>query len=207
MLGFGAPCIRDLTVLVPPSVVDQRFRRYSFWTNTVDMSIRIKFPVSTHTHNIYFLYKHNVYTLNETWPSISLPLPGNTDPWNLSAFARIANHLAIARGISSSNWVLSTPLQWRHNEHDDVSNHQPRDCLLNRLFRHTWKKTSKFRVTGLCVGNSPVTGEFPAQGASNAENASIWWRHHEMLLWDSLIYGYHRHDYRDRLWIGNRTYR
>ena len=27
--------------------------------------------------------------------------------------------------------------------------------------------------------NSPVTGEFPAQKASNAENASIWWRHHE----------------------------
>ena len=28
-------------------------------------------------------------------------------------------------------------------------------------------------------GNSPVTGEFPAQEASNAENASIWWRHPE----------------------------
>ena len=25
------------------------------------------------------------------------------------------------------------------------------------------KKTSKLRVTGLCDGNSPVTGEFPAQ--------------------------------------------
>ena len=41
------------------------------------------------------------------------------------------------------------------------------------------KKTSKLRVTGLCVGNSPVTGEFPAQRASNAENVSIWLRHHE----------------------------
>ena len=40
------------------------------------------------------------------------------------------------------------------------------------------KKTSKPRVTGLCAGNSPVTGEFPAQKASNAENVSIWWRHH-----------------------------
>ena len=27
--------------------------------------------------------------------------------------------------------------------------------------------------------NSPGTGEFPAQMASNAENVSIWWRHHE----------------------------
>ena len=34
------------------------------------------------------------------------------------------------------------------------------------------------RVTGLCVWNSPVTGEFPAQMASNVENISIWWRHH-----------------------------
>ena len=32
------------------------------------------------------------------------------------------------------------------------------------------KKTSKFRVTGLCEGNSPVTDEFPAQRASYAEN-------------------------------------
>ena len=29
--------------------------------------------------------------------------------------------------------------------------------------RRRWKKTSKLRVTGLCEGNSPVTGEFPAQ--------------------------------------------
>ena len=74
------------------------------------------------------------------------------------------------------------PLQWRHNEHDGVSNHQPRDCLLKHLFKAQLKtKPSKFRVTGLCEGNSPVTGEFPAQRASNAENVSIWWRHHGML--------------------------
>ena len=44
--------------------------------------------------------------------------------------------------------------------------------------RRRSKKTSKLRVTGLCEGNSPVTGEFPAQRASNAENVSILWRHH-----------------------------
>ena len=36
----------------------------------------------------------------------------------------------------------------------------------------------QLRVTAFCAGNSPVTGEFPAQRASNAENVSIWWRHH-----------------------------
>ena len=40
------------------------------------------------------------------------------------------------------------------------------------------RKHKKFRVTGLCAWNSPGTGEFPAQMASNAEDASIWWRHH-----------------------------
>ena len=53
-------------------------------------------------------------------------------------------------------------LQWRHNG----------------LFRRRSKKTWKLRVTGLCAWNSPGTGEFPAQMTSNAENVSIWWRHH-----------------------------
>ena len=46
--------------------------------------------------------------------------------------------------------------------------------------RRRSQKTSKLPVTGLCAGNSPVTGEFPAQRASNAENVSICWRHHEL---------------------------
>ena len=74
--------------------------------------------------------------------------------------------------------VTHTSLQWRHNGRVGVSNHQHRDCLLNRLFRRRSKKTSKLRVTGLRAGISPVTGEFPAQMTSNAEKVSIWWRHH-----------------------------
>ena len=53
----------------------------------------------------------------------------------------------------------------------------PPDCSRRRS-----KKTSKLRVTGLCEGNSPVTGDFPAQMAGYAENVSIWWRHHERPL-------------------------
>ena len=49
-------------------------------------------------------------------------------------------------------------LQWRHNGCDGLLNHQPHDCLLNRLFRRKSKKTSKLHVTGLCAGNSPVNG-------------------------------------------------
>ena len=76
------------------------------------------------------------------------------------------------------------PLLWRQNGRHCVSNHQPHDCLLNRSFRHRSKKTSKLRVTGtgLCAGNSPVIGKFLAQMASNAQNVSIWWRHHAGIL-------------------------
>ena len=63
-------------------------------------------------------------------------------------------------------------------------------------------KISKLLVTGLCAGNSPEVGEFPAQMANYAENASIWRRHHVVnhlpiavradspALWRSLYY-YH----------------
>ena len=80
--------------------------------------------------------------------------------------------------------ILFNKLQWRHNELGDVSNHQPHDCLLSRLFRPRSKKSSKLRFTGLCEGNSPETGEIPAQRPSNAENVFIWWRHHEIFAND-----------------------
>ena len=79
---------------------------------------------------------------------------------------------------SWNHLIFTIALRWRHNEHDSVSHHQLHDCLLNRLFRRRSKKTTKLRVIGLCVVNSPGTGEFPTQMASNAENVSIWWHHH-----------------------------
>ena len=73
----------------------------------------------------------------------------------------------------------TTALQWRHNEHDGVSITSVSMVYLSvssaaNQRKHHWK----LRVTGLCAENSPVTGEFPARRPSNAENVSIWWRHH-----------------------------
>ena len=90
--------------------------------------------------------------------------------------------LAISLWKDSGPWWRHDTLQWRHNGRDGDSTHQSHESLLNRLFRRKSQKTSKLHVTGLCAGNSPVTGEFPAQMASNAENVSIWWRHHDVSL-------------------------
>ena len=47
--------------------------------------------------------------------------------------------------------ILRASMDFSHNnEHDGTSNHQPHDCLLNRLFRRWSKKTSKLHVTGPC---------------------------------------------------------
>ena len=49
----------------------------------------------------------------------------------------------------------------------------------NTFIRLRSTKRTKLRIISLCKGNSLVTCEFLAQRYSNAENVSIWWRHHE----------------------------
>ena len=48
-------------------------------------------------------------------------------------------HILVQFYIGSPT-VLIASLQWRHYGRDGVSNHQPRHCLLNRLFRRRSKK-------------------------------------------------------------------
>ena len=59
---------------------------------------------------------------------------------------------------------LFITIQWRHNERDGVSNHQPHDCLFSRLFKAQTKENIKTPRTGLLEGihrwpvNSPHKG-------------------------------------------------
>ena len=89
-------------------------------------------------------------------------------------------------------------LQLRHNGPDSVSHHQPNDCLLNRLFKRRSKKSSKLRATGVCAGNSPLTGEFLAQRTRKGKKVSIWWRHHDKkctsFFWLTLSIAFNRGD-------------
>ena len=86
-----------------------------------------------------------------------------THPSHQSSFAFSAKRTKNAVMTSSCQaWSrrsgISLTLRWRHNGRDGTSNHQPRDCLLNSLFRRRSKQTSKLRVTDLCAGNSPHKG-------------------------------------------------
>ena len=73
--------------------------------------------------------------------------------------------------------MITLPLQWRH-EREGVSNHGRLDCLLNRLSGADERNHQSSASLAFVGGNSPVTGEFPAQRASDAEKVSIWWRYH-----------------------------
>ena len=110
------------------------------------------------------------------WPAAVCTRPGMSI---LRHGPLIWNYALVLAFIQSCSRYVLAPLQWWHNDRNGVSNHQPHDCLLGRLSGRRSKKSSKLCVSGLCAGNSPVTGEFPALRASNAENVSIWWRHHE----------------------------
>ena len=87
-------------------------------------------------------------------------------------------YFLMIRRLSVNMGSQDTPLQWRHDERD-ASQIPSLTIIYSTVYsRRRSKKTSNFRVTVLCAGNSPVTGEFPTQRASDVENVSILWRHH-----------------------------
>ena len=82
----------------------------------------------------------------------------------------------------------ASALQWRHNERDGVSNHQPHDCLLDRLFKshvkenikaprhwllceefieHRWIPSTNGQKRGKCfhLMTSSCRNRFPCHGA------------------------------------------
>ena len=78
-------------------------------------------------------------------------------------FSKTGRDIVITMTSWWALWRLKSPALWLFP--------QP-------FIRAQIKKISNLCITGLCEENSPVTGEFSAQRASDAENAVIWWRHH-----------------------------
>ena len=50
--------------------------------------------------------------------------------WTCLKYLKVDSNLQV-----DMEWERDSLLQWRHNGHDGVSNHQPHDYLLNCLFR------------------------------------------------------------------------
>ena len=54
-------------------------------------------------------------------------------------------------------WSINCTLQWRHNGRDSVSNHQPHECLLNRLIRRRKHQSSASLAFVRGIHRGPVT--------------------------------------------------
>ena len=82
--------------------------------------------------------------------------------------------------------LLNFTLRWRHMNvmYSQMTSHS---TVCSQLMRTHIKETSKSALLAVYAGNSPAAGEFPAQRASNAEKASIWWLHHEIFcVWSKI---------------------
>ena len=119
------------------------------------------------------IWAHDSRPIYRALTYIAVPLLGPHQPRYIGLTLYCVIFLNYSRRL---NW-LWIPSHALPQHYSDVimsmmasPNHQPHDCLLNRLFRCRWKKTSKLCITALCERNSPVTGELAAQRASNAEN-------------------------------------
>ena len=110
------------------------------------------FPIPYHRGwtPVYFMYDPKC---SRTYPWYTINAP--------AAFAWCTINVPMAFTWCTNHFI---PLHWRHNDHGEVSNHQPHGCLLNRLFRRRSKKTSNLHVTGICAGNSPGAVNSPHKG-------------------------------------------
>ena len=72
--------------------------------------------------------------------------------------------------------LMAPTLQWRHNEHNSISNHSR---VLTQLFVQAY-----FKEDSKAPHHLPLCGELAgvwwisSRKASNVENVSIWWHHH-----------------------------
>ena len=95
---------------------------------------------------------------------------------------------AVLEIVSYTHWHVSTAKFSFHYDDVIMSTIASQITSLTIVYSTVYsgadqsKHQSSASLTGFCVGNSPGTGEFPAQMASNAENVSIWWRHHAFKL-------------------------
>ena len=147
------------------------------WGLSPKPTCRSQWPQSS--HNLFSgWWTHSLHWINSLCPGDAMCL--------VSSLGDLVNNgPGIAMTWISYNWQ-STDVHWHQFQHysDVIMGAMASEitCFTIVLLNRLSKKTSKLRVTGLCAGNSSVTGEFPAQMASSAENVSIWWWHHGVVL-------------------------
>ena len=85
--------------------------------------------------------------------------------------------------MSNTKKVIKPNVHFDFSAHESVDKNHYSDVIMGAIVNSTvyWREDQRKHHSSaslaLVRGNSLVTGEFPAQRASNAGNVSIWWRH------------------------------
>ena len=102
--------------------------------------------------------------------------------YNCTSHRKIQGNLCLNYASSANRWHLLEKIPCIHYSYVIMgaiaSQITSPAIVYATVYSCANQSKSKLRVTVLGAGNSPVTGEFPTQMASNAENVFIWWRHH-----------------------------
>ena len=83
-----------------------------------------------HSVPVYF-----IINLRHTWACFY----NEFDKWQIKQSSSHASFCCNLRSYLRFYSLFPESLLWRNDGHDGVSNHQPHDCLLNRLFRRRSK--------------------------------------------------------------------
>ena len=154
--------------------------------NTVQDWMEILITQNHHVHALFHITPYGYAQVHRhviTWCQLkAFPCSALFKSFMLSHHIKvdIRVHMNIRRALRSSSSLIvsvkqSDTLQWRHNDHGGVSNHQ-HQAFMHALNKENIKAPRHWPLGGEFTG----TGEFRAQRTSNAENVSIWWRHHEI---------------------------
>ena len=126
--------------MLSPHQVQQRYVKYSGKNNILGSKQTVDIPQTTSSS---FFYERKCLVLFQFhWRFCPVSsFEQNSALVQVKACRRTdhrypINHWLVMVKIWKDNttWTNDPPLQWRHNGWDCVSNHQPHDCFLNRLF-------------------------------------------------------------------------
>ena len=130
------------------------------------------------------------FLCSKTYSTYSNPFEPSATSRQAARNARICETRLLSSDIARTFLMIYFTCLSRYSPHysdviigamaSQVTNPTLEYAMVYVVFRRWSKKKFKApRHWPLCgAGNSMATGEFPAQMASNAENVSIWWRHH-----------------------------
>ena len=140
--------LRTIRILFWTSTMNQIFVYeqdcYFTWVFVVTMEPKLQYDIGLRNRTNCIVFTWIAVKKN---PKLQFYMLNVQPKWRLTFY--------IVVSVITVRTRYKISLRWRHNGRDSVSNHQPHDCLLNRLFGRRSQKTWKLCVTGLCAGNSP----------------------------------------------------